>query len=107
MKKVIKLSQLSESLQKQVKEYMNEGVAQLSKLPKEIRVMVESDMDADVSKRRSVKVTFDNGDVITTPINGTKKEIEDYYLNKYFNIGSGEEDEMAKVTGVEFLEDNS
>jgi len=34
----------------------------------------------DVSRRRSVIVTFSDGDTITTWINGTKKEIMNYYL---------------------------
>jgi len=52
---------------------------------------------------RIIKVTFDNGDEITTSINGTNKEIEAYYLGNSFNLGNGTNDLMAKATKVEFL----
>lgn len=50
----------------------------------------------------TVKVTFDNGDVITTDYNADvgREEITKYYMGHYFNIGS--EDEMHKVIKVEF-----
>lgn len=36
------------------------------------------------------KVTFQNGEVITTPINGTEAEIQNYYkVGRYFNLGNG------------------
>lgn len=58
-------------------------------------------------KLRSVKVTYDNGKVITTSMaaNLSDKQIKDYFkIGKQFNIGSGEKDLMAKVKKVEILE---
>lgn len=47
---------------------------------------------------RTAVVTYDNGEIITTQINGTDKEIKDYFATgKYFNIGNGEHDLMACV----------
>ena len=48
------------------------------------------------------KVTFDNGDVIETAINGTDEEIKSYYMGKTFNLGK-EEDDMHKAVKVELL----
>ena len=61
-----------------------------------------SDMNDDaVSRRRAVRVTMSDGDVITTEINGTKKEIEDYYLKNEFV--KADEKTMHRGTNVEFL----
>jgi len=50
-----------------------------------------------------VRVTFSDGNTITTGINGTLAEIERYYaVGRYFNIGSVE-DNMQAVTKLEFL----
>ena len=46
-------------------------------------------------------IKFNNGSVIETSINGTNKEIREYYINKYFNLGSGENDLMAQAVSVE------
>lgn len=49
-------------------------------------------------------VTFDNGDVITTGINGTDEEIREYYeIGKVFNIGHNGDDLMARVIGIEIV----
>lgn len=47
-------------------------------------------------------VKFDNGDVITTSINGTDAEIKEYYgIGRTFNLGDGSGgDLMAKVVDV-------
>lgn len=52
-------------------------------------------------ERYEIKVVFENGDFLYTKINGTKKEIKDYYINKYFNTGfiTG----MQKCIRIEFL----
>ena len=52
-------------------------------------------------EKHEIKVIFENGDFLYTKINGTKKEIEDYYINKYFNTGfiTG----MQKCIRIEFL----
>ena len=52
-------------------------------------------------ERTSVLVTFDNGDEMNTWINTDLEGAKDYYLNKWFNIGSGEQDLMAKAVLVE------
>lgn len=55
--------------------------------------------------QRTVKVTFSDGDTITTRINGTEVEIRAYYaIGREFNLGDGAGgDKMASVTGIEFL----
>ncbi len=53
---------------------------------------------------KTVKVYFDNGDSITTGINGTDDEIRKYYaIGKYFNLGI-DGDLMTKVTEVNFVQ---
>lgn len=53
---------------------------------------------------RTVKVTFANGDTITTAINGTEETIKDYYrIGKVFNIGNVN-DNLQDVTSLEFLD---
>jgi hypothetical protein len=48
----------------------------------------KGEIDDRKRRRREVKVTFKNGDVINTAINGTKEEVENYYLNNKFNVSS-------------------
>lgn len=57
--------------------------------------------DDQVSRRRTVKVLMDDGDTITTDINGTRQEIIDYYTKNKFT----KQDENTFHTGVnvEFL----
>jgi hypothetical protein len=43
-------------------------------------INVDVDDDSNVSRRRGIKVTFSDGDSVTTEINGTKDEINKYYL---------------------------
>lgn len=51
---------------------------------------------------KTAKVLFDNGDSITTGINGTDEEIRDYYkIGRQFNLGHNGNDLMAQVTSVE------
>lgn len=62
-------------------------------------------MTSEQTKRlRAVRVYFDDGDSLLTEINGTVEQIEQYFLNKTFNIGCAE-DKMKKCTRIEFLED--
>ena len=49
-----------------------------------------------------VKVTFENGDNVTTSINGSKDEVEAYYLGTVFNLGT-DKDNLQKAINVEFL----
>ena len=54
---------------------------------------------------KAVKVTYTNGDKISTNINGTDEEIKAYFaIGKTFNIGSVE-DNLQQVTELEFLTD--
>lgn len=50
-----------------------------------------------------VKVTFENGDIIETRINGTKEEIAKYYMSGKINIGKVTDD-FQKAVSVEFIE---
>lgn len=65
--------------------------------------------DDEVSKRRVVKITFSDGDTITTWINGTKKDILKYYL-PYGNRGPDQDYDVAHpervrhAINVEFLD---
>jgi hypothetical protein len=52
---------------------------------------------------KKIKVHFSNGDTLTTSINGTNQEIEDYYLGNVFNLGNASRDVMVTATKVEFL----
>ena len=54
-------------------------------------------------ERHNVKVTYENGNVVSSTINGTIEEIENYYkIGSVFNIGSVT-DNMQKITGLEFV----
>ncbi len=50
-------------------------------------------------------VKFDNGDSITTGINGTDEEIREYYkIGRMFNLGDiNGDDLMARVESVDIL----
>lgn len=54
-----------------------------------------------IMEKHTVKVVFANGDYFYTKINGTKEEIENYYVDKYFNMGTVT-DSMQKCIRVEF-----
>lgn len=58
--------------------------------------------DDSVNRRRSVRVLLDDGDVITTEINGTKQEITNYYLDNQFV--AQDETTMRSGVKVEFLD---
>ena len=54
-------------------------------------------------ERHNVKVTYENGNVVSSTINGTIEEIENYYkIGSVFNIGSVT-DNMQKITGLKFV----
>lgn len=53
---------------------------------------------------RSIKVTFDNGDSLETNINGSNKEIYDYYIGRTFNLGNGEKDLLVTATEIHFYD---
>jgi hypothetical protein len=51
----------------------------------------------------AVKVTFENGDTITTEINGTRESISEYYaIGKVFNLGRVS-DNLQRVTNIQFI----
>jgi hypothetical protein len=52
---------------------------------------------------RSIRVTFSDGNSLVTSINGTDREIIEYYLRRTFNVGRSE-DAMATCVKVEFLD---
>ena len=52
-------------------------------------------------EKHTIKVIFENGDYFYTKINGTQEEIEKYYLGKYFNVGTVN-DNIQKCVRVEF-----
>lgn len=57
-------------------------------------------------KTQELKVYFEDGNTLTTRINGSKAEATKYYLNKYFQFGDTEEcpvDKMVKAIKVEFI----
>lgn len=59
------------------------------------------------NKLRSVRVTFDNGDVITTDMAAglSDADIKSYYKKgKVFNLGRGDKDLLVKVHDVDILE---
>ena len=47
----------------------------------------KGEIDDKKFRRRSVHVTFNNGNSLNTDINGTKEEVISYYLNNQFNVG--------------------
>ena len=56
---------------------------------------------------RSVKVTFEDGNTISTNINGSEDEVLDYYLGtdrkgKTFNLGR-EGDDLVRAVSVDFI----
>lgn len=54
----------------------------------------------------TIRVTFADGNTITTEINGTEEEIRRYYIGQEFQFGDTEEcprDKMVKAVNVEFL----
>lgn len=53
---------------------------------------------------KTIRVSFNNGDFLITSINGTREEIEKYYLGNFFNIGRGESDKITIAVKVEFLD---
>ena len=54
-------------------------------------------------QRQTVKVYFDNGYNLISTVNGDNETIENYYLNRYFNLGNGENDLMAKCIKIEYI----
>ena len=51
---------------------------------------------------KTVRVTFSDGDSLTTSINGTPEEIRAYYIGQTFNLGTVA-DRLVQAVKVEFL----
>jgi hypothetical protein len=49
-----------------------------------------------------IKVIFADGNYLFTSINGTVEEIRAYYLGKFFNIGTIE-DNLVQAVDVQFI----
>lgn len=50
------------------------------------------------------RVTYSNGTVLETSINGTDEEVKAFFLpGKWFNVGDGPNDLMAQVVKVEII----
>jgi hypothetical protein len=61
-------------------------------------------IEPTLSTLRSITVTFVDGNKTSTSINGTKEEIERYYLapGRVFNLGEGDKDNVQRAVNVEF-----
>lgn len=55
----------------------------------------------------TVKVLYDNGDSVVTSINGTRSDIQAYYIGQTFNIGAGDQDLLAVGVDVVFYDDEN
>ena len=55
-----------------------------------------------MTKRYTIRVTFENFETLVTEINGTPDSICDYYIGNHFNIGQGGNDNMQRAVSVEF-----
>ena len=54
---------------------------------------------------KHARITFADGQIIDTSINGTDQEIKDYYkIGRYFNLGMVN-DNMQKVIKCEIIKD--
>ena len=71
--------------------------------PKPIDLTRTMEEDAGISRQRIVKVTFDDGDVVSTGINGTKQEIWDYYTKNDTTFAKSDESGTHRGVNVEFL----
>ncbi len=54
---------------------------------------------------RNIRVHYDNGDSITTSINGTDSAILDHYIGRTFNLGTGGNDLPCIAVSVDFMTD--
>ena len=66
--------------------------------------MTQNNMLGYSNHMKAIRVTYANGNVTETDINGTDAEIRAYYLGQWFNMGQGDgPDVMVQATRVEFL----
>ena len=90
-------------------EESKKGKFSISKAINEMDSILDSLYEEDKKELRSVKVTFDNGDSLTTSMAAhlSDEDIKKYYATgKSFNLGNGDKDKMAKVSNVEILKEN-
>lgn len=69
--------------------------------------MKVDDPNDPYKKMRSIRVTYNSGEVVNTTINGTKKSITDYYLNPLFwptDYDQAHPDRTHRPVKVEFLD---
>ena len=59
----------------------------------------------NVEPMKTIKVTFSNGDTITTSINGTRDEIFAYYMGQTFYLGREENEIPAKAISIQYIVD--
>jgi len=53
---------------------------------------------------KTAKITYSDGNIITTSINGTDEEIKNYFkIGRPFNLGNGDKDNMQTVVSCEIL----
>lgn len=55
--------------------------------------------------RHTITVKFEDGNTISTDINGTEESIRAYYVGQYFNFGDndwGKKDKLVKAESVQF-----
>lgn len=67
-------------------------------------VAAEESRLAKAAGLNTFKITFEDGNTITTDFNGTLEDAEGYYLNNYFNFGDTDEhpkDNLQKGVSVE------
>jgi CheY-like chemotaxis protein len=64
---------------------------------------VANEVENDSPRRWSLRVTFDDGEIMPVEINGKLQEVKDYYLNNEFVLP--DETTMHKPINVEVLED--
>ncbi len=54
---------------------------------------------------KSIRVSFENGNTLTTDINGTDEEIRAYYIGQPFDMSIGDGPEIiTRAVSVKFLE---
>ncbi len=59
------------------------------------------------SRRRDIKVTYADGNTVSTWINGTEDEIRSYYIGNFFQFGDTDSrpyDYMVMAINVEFFD---
>lgn len=70
-------------------------------------IVKDLDPNDPYKKMRSIRVTYDSGEVVNTLINGTKKMVRDYYLNPIFgptDYDQAHPDRTHRPVKVEFLD---